>query len=140
MKFGAAVVAAALMLAALSTPSQAGSGTVRLKVVKAGFIIGASGGGGTLSYGGRTYQLSIGGISAGMMGASETQLVGTASNLNKASDIAGAYAAVGAGASVIRGNTTAQLRNANGVVLRLRGKQVGLEVSLDLSGMVLALK
>jgi hypothetical protein len=33
-----------------------------------------------------------------------------------------------------------RLRNANGVVLELRGRQVGLQFSLDVSGIVIGLR
>jgi len=140
LKFGAAVVAAALVLAGTSASSYAASGSVRMTVTKVGFILGAGGGSGTLNFNGKRYALSIGGISVGTFGASRADLVGRASNLRTAADIGGTYAAVGAGAAVVKGATTARLRNANGVILELRGSQVGLEVSIDLSGMVVSLR
>jgi hypothetical protein len=42
--------------------------------------------------------------------------------------------------SVAGGRSAAQLSNAKGVVLRLRGRQVGFMVSIDLSGMQISLK
>jgi hypothetical protein len=47
MKFGAACIAVLSLLLAVSTPSQAQEGTVRLHIVKAGFIIGFDGGNGS---------------------------------------------------------------------------------------------
>ena len=44
MKFGAAILAGALILAAASTESRAQTGTVRIQIVKAGFIVGVGGG------------------------------------------------------------------------------------------------
>ena len=44
--------------AALSSASYADSGTVSLTIYKAGWIIGGSGGGGTLNFRGRSYGLS----------------------------------------------------------------------------------
>ena len=84
--------------------------------------------------------LRIGGISAGAtIGASGTDLVGTASHLHQPADIEGIYSAVGAGLSVAGGRSAAQLTNARGVVLRLHGRQMGLMFSIDLSGMSIAL-
>ena len=51
----------------------------------------------------------------------------------------GLYSAIGAGMSVAGGRSTAQLSNANGVVLRLHGRQVGFSFSIDLSGMSISL-
>ena len=59
MKFGGAILAGALMLVALSTQSRAQTGTVTIKIVKAGFIVGVGGGSGTLTYNGKSYRLSI---------------------------------------------------------------------------------
>ena len=101
---------------------------------------GASGGSGVLTFEGRQYRLSVGGISAGAtIGASGADLVGTASHLHSAADIQGIYSAVGAGLSVAGGRQAARLSNANGVILRLRGRQIGFMFSLDLSGMQISL-
>ncbi len=122
-------------------PAEAATGSISLHIVSAGFIIGVSGGSGVLTLGGHQYPLSVGGISAGAtIGASGTDLIGTAYHLHSPSDIEGIYSAVGAGLSVAGGRSAAQLSNAKGVVLRLRGRQVGFMVSIDLSGMQISLK
>ena len=90
-KLSAAIVVAAIMLAGALSWSYAETGSVRLNIVKAGFIVGIGGGSGTLNFQGRDYQLSIGGINVGTIGASAVELVGTAENLRTAADIAGAY-------------------------------------------------
>ncbi len=132
---------AALATGALLMPAEAATGSISLHIVSAGFIIGVSGGSGVLTLGGPQYPLSVGGISAGAtIGASGTDLIGTAYHLHSPSDIEGIYSAVGAGLSVAGGRSAAQLSNAKGVVLRLRGRQVGFMVSIDLSGMQISLK
>jgi hypothetical protein len=125
---------------AIFSPAEAATGSIALNIVSAGFIFGMSTGRGTLTFRGRQYPLTIGGISAGAtIGASGADLVGTASNLRSAADIAGVYSAIGAGLAIAGGRSAAQLSNANGVVLRLRGRQVGFMFSLDLSGMSIQL-
>jgi hypothetical protein len=129
-----------LATGAFVAPAEAASGTVALHIASAGFIFGVTGGSGSLTFRGRQYPLTIGGISAGaLIGASATDLIGTASNLHAPGDIAGIYSAVGAGMSVAGGRSAAQLSNANGVVLRLRGRQIGFSFSIDLSGMSISL-
>ena len=96
-KCGAAILAAAIMLVTFALPSYADSGTVRFRITRAGFIVGAGGGTGTLVFHGRTYPLSVGGLSVGTIGAATADVVGRASNLRRASDIVGTYTAVGAG-------------------------------------------
>lgn len=127
--------------AAFSTPSVAQTGQVRINIVKGGWFIGAQAGNGTLTFAGKNYPLAVGGLSAGLVfGGSATDFVGTAANLKRASDIQGVYTAIGAGAALAGGARVIQMRNANGVVLALRGKQVGLMANLDLSGMTISLR
>src|SRR3982750_3484657 len=94
----ALVSLAALAAAVLSSASHAESGTVSLTIYKAGWIIGGSGGGGTLNFHGRNYRLSAGGLDYGLVfGGSKTMLRGRVSNINSPSDVAGVYGAAGAG-------------------------------------------
>jgi hypothetical protein len=136
-KFGLVVMAAALMLVGMPSQSSAQVGRIHAKILKAGFIIGLGGGSGTLTYQGHKYPLRLGGISAGMIGLAGMELVGTASNLRTPADIAGAYTAVGAGIAVIGGAKVARMQNANGVIIELHGVQIGLDVSLNLSGLTI---
>lgn len=139
-KFCAAFMVAAVMLTGAPSQSYAETGSVRLKITKVGFIVGVGGGSGTLNFKGKSYRLSIGGVSAGTIGAAGADLVGTASNLRTAADIAGTYSAVSAGVAVAGGAKVATLQNSNGVVLQLKGRQVGFEASLSLSGMTISLQ
>jgi hypothetical protein len=114
---------------------------IRIEFVSGGFIVGASGGSGTLTCGGKRYPLSIGGVSLGaIIGLSKAELYGQAFNVRSPGDVAGTYGAAEAGYAVVSGRRAAKLKNGKGVVLELRGRQVGLEFSLDLSGMQISLK
>lgn len=139
-RFCAAIMVAAIMLTGTLSQSYAATGSVRFHIVKAGFIIGAGGGSGTLNFKGRQYRLSIGGINVGTIGASAVDLVGTASNLRTAADIAGTYTQGSAALAVVGGARVATLQNANGVVIKVRGPSVGLEASLSLSGMTISMQ
>jgi hypothetical protein len=135
-----AIVALAA-LAASATMAQADSGSIRFKVLKGGWFIGASGGSGMLSFRGRQYPLSIGGVSAGLVfGASETRLSGRVSNINRPSDVAGVYGAGGAGAAIGRGVSAIILTNEKGAVLELSGRQTGLMLNADFSGLAITLQ
>ena len=141
--FRAALIAltAALSVAGLSSAAQADSGSISFRVVKAGWVIGGSGGSGTLIFHGQRYRLSIGGLSAGFVfGASETHFRGTVSNIRSPSDVAGVYGAAGAGAAVGAGAQAIVLRNEKGAVLTLTGFQVGLQINADLSGLAITLR
>ena len=136
------LAAVAMTLApVLAAPGWAATGTVQLEIVKAGFIVGIGGGSGTLVFQGRRYPLSVGGLSLGAtIGASKAELVGRAYNLRRASDIAGTYTAVAAGAAVAGGASGIRLQNAKGVVLDLRGRNIGLEFNVNVSGVEINLR
>jgi lipid-binding SYLF domain-containing protein len=135
------LAAAATLASVLASPTSAANGTVYFEVVKAGFIVGVGRGSGTLVFNGRRYPLSVGGLSFGAtIGASKTELIGTAYNLRHASDIAGTYTAVGAGVAVAGGGSSIRLQNARGVVLDLRGRNIGLEISANVSGVEISLR
>ena len=144
MKFTSAIRAALIALVAvvgLSPASYADSGTVTLTIYKAGWIIGGSGGSGTLSFHGRYYPLSTGGLDYGLVfGGSKTVLRGRVSNIYRPSDVAGVYAAAGAGLAVGTGARAIVLTNQKGAVLELTGRQVGLLANVDLSGLAITLK
>jgi hypothetical protein len=74
--------------------ARADTGGVTLVVFKGGWIIGGSAGHGTLSFHGRRYPLSVGGIDYGLVfGGSRTVLQGRVRNIQRPSDVAGVYAA-----------------------------------------------
>jgi len=139
MKYLLAVLTAALLLM-IPLESYADSGSVHLKISKVGFIVGVGGGTGTLSFKGKHYRLNVGGVSAGTIGVAGAELVGTASNLHSPEDIVGTYSAASAGIAVAGGVKGATLQNSKGVILTLRGRQVGFEASLSLSGMTIDLQ
>lgn len=121
--------------------ASADDGSIRIRIVKAGFVIGGSAGDGVLTFQGRKYPLSIGGLSYGFtFGASETRFHGAVRNIRRPSDVSGVYAQAGAGAALVKGAQVIVLTNQNGAILELSGEQKGVIVSLDLSGLALSLK
>ena len=120
--------------------AKADSGSITLTIYKGGWIIGGSAGGGTLIFRGRNYRLGVGGIDYGLVfGGSKTVLRGRVSNIQRASDVAGVYAAAGAGLAVGRGVRAQVLTNQNGAILELSGQQVGLMANADLSGLAITM-
>jgi hypothetical protein len=121
--------------------AHAATGSITLTVYKGGWIIGGSAGYGTLTFRGRRYPLSVGGIDYGLLfGGSKTVLYGRARNIQRASDVAGVYAAAGAGLALGGGARAVVLTNQNGAVLELSGRQVGLMANADLSGLAITMK
>ena len=139
--FRGVIVALTVLIGFSVNQAQADSGRIVLTVYKAGWIIGGSGGYGTLTFRGRSYPLSVGGIDYGLVfGGSKTVLRGRVSNISRASDVAGVYGAAGAGLAVGRGARAIVLANPKGAVLELEGRQVGLMANADLSGLAITLK
>jgi len=137
----AGLIALAALTGLSATAAQADSGSIRFNVVKAGIVIGGSAGNGTLSFHGRNYPISIGGVSWGFtFGASDTHFVGTVTNIRRAEDVAGVYGAASAGAAIGRGAQGIVLTNQNGAMLSLSGRSVGAIVSADLNGLVISVK
>src|SRR5262249_37205260 len=144
MQISSAIRAAPIALTVTGaglTATYADSGSIRFNVIKAGFVVGGSGGTGTLVFQGRSYPLSIGGVSYGFtFGASATDFVGTVSNIRKPSDVNGVYGAAGAGVALGPGAGGIVLTNQNGAVLTLSGRQAGLIVAADLNGLIITLR
>ena len=135
--------AALAMLAGVgfSSAAQAATCSISFSVLKAGWVIGGSAGNGTLRCGRQSYPISIGGISAGFVfGASETRFSGRATFSHSPYDVAGVYGAAGAGAAIGVGAQAIVLRNEKGATLSLVGRQVGLQINADDSGLSISMR
>ena len=127
--------------AVLPKSAQAQQPTIEINISKAGFVVGVSGGNGTLFYQGKSYPLSVGGLSLGLtIGLSKAQMIGEVEGLKTLTDIQGTYGRIGASAAAGVGGQNMLLENGKGVRLRLRGRQQGVEASLDAGGLTIKLK
>ena len=130
----------ALSFLPIST-AQAQDASIQFEVFRAGFIVGGSGGGGTLYYQDKGYPIGVSGVSLGAtIGIARTELVGEVFNLSRPQDIAGTYTAVGGSAVLAGGGSSVEMENSNGVRMRVQGRSVGLKLSLDLSGMRIVMR
>jgi len=121
-------------------PSYAISGSVRVTVAKAAFVVGGGGGRGVLTFRHRNYPFTVQGLSLGVTaGASINRLVGRADNINELSDFGGTYSMIGAGAALVGGVSGVHLKNGKGVMISLQGAKAGLEVSANVSTVVITL-
>jgi hypothetical protein len=121
----------------MASPSHAITGAVRVTVAKAGFV-GAGGGKGVLTFRHRNYPFTVQGLSLGLTaGASINKL--RAEYINELSDFAGTYSVVGAGGALVGGVGGVQLRNDKGVTITLQGPKGGLEVSANITKVVITL-
>ena len=134
------VVMALVASGCVASPSHAISGSVRVTVAKAALIFGGGGGRGVLTFRHRNYPFTVQGLSLGMTaGASISRLAGRADYINELSDFSGTYSMVGAGAALVGGVSGVQLKNDKGVIITLQGAKVGVEVSANISTVVITL-
>ena len=129
-------LAAGLLLAlAIAGPSGADdlqkSGTVRIEQVQIAFIGSGNLGGGTLQFGGKSYDFSIGGLGIGGFGLSKITATGTVYNLDQLAHFPGAYVQGRYGIAIGDVSTgKLWLKNSHGVVLELHADRKGLALSL----------
>jgi len=135
------IAVAAVVSIGLVTAAHAASGRINFNIVKAGFVVGGSAGSGTLTFQGRRYPISIGGLSYGFtFGASNTQFQGRVTNIRRPGDVAGVYAAAGGGAALGAGAQAIVLQNPNGATLTLTGQSIGAIVAADLNGLAITIQ
>jgi hypothetical protein len=141
-RYGIGWIGLTMLVASIgaATPSMAITGTVRVTVAKAGFVVGGGGGRGLLTFRHRNYPFTVQGLSLGFTaGASVNKLVGRAEYMNELRDFAGTYSVVGAGAALFGGIGAVQLKNDKGVIITLQGPKGGLEVSANVTKVVITL-
>ena len=135
--FRSVITPAFLVLAAwmaMVNPSQADTGTVRVLFGAAGIVVGVGNGKGTLTFHGKTYPFEVSGVGFGaMLTQTVSGFEGRALHLRTPGDLAGNYIAVGAGAALAGGVGVARLRNANGVILVVRGPKLGAGLSVNVA-------
>ena len=142
--FRSLITSAFLVLAAWTVnvnPSQADTASVRILFGTAGVVAGVGNGKGTLTFHGKTYPFEISGASIGAtLALSVSEFEGRALNLRTPGDLAGNYIAVAAGGAIAGGVGVARLRNANGVVLVVRGPKLGVGLSVALARVTITMK
>lgn len=117
------------------------TGTVRFRQLQVAFIGSGQVGGGTLTFRGKSYGITIGGLGFGGIGASRLTATGRVYGLNRREDFAGAYVQLREGWALgDHGKGTFWLRNAKGVTLRLATRRQGLQLSLGADGVLIGFK
>ena len=107
------------------------SGTVRIEQVQVAFIGSGNLGGGTLKFGGKTYNFTVGGLGIGGFGISKMVAVGNVYNLKDAAHFPGSYVQGRYGMAVGDASTgKLWLKNSHGVVIELEADRTGLALSL----------
>ena len=103
--------------------------------------IGFSWGEGTLTYKGKTYPVSVNGMSIGKIGITNSTARGEVYHLRKLTDFDGKYTAAGAGLTLVGGvSVVTTMQNQNGVRITLRSRSQGVKFTLGASGVTLNIK
>lgn len=136
-----------LMVAAfLITPPHARSAdaasadaTLTLKggLVSAG--VGYEWGRGTMTYRGKEYAFCIRGLAVGDVGAADIDAQGVIFHMGSLDDFPGKYSAVSMGAALIKGESSALLKNDRGVTMELDSRVTGLRFNISAAGVRIAL-
>lgn len=129
---GMAALALATIIAWMPLQAGAATGSIRITITRAQFVIG--GGDGTLRLLGERYPLRVGGVNRPLW-SPRVDLVGRAYNVRTAANIHGIYSTI----PETGRPGTFRLRNWQGVVLELRGRQ-GVKPSIDLNGLQISLR
>ena len=115
------------------------SGKVTIDQVQVAFMWSGNLGGGVLTFEGKSYEFTIGGLGIGGIGASSIHAVGTVYNLQMLSDFAGAYGQARYGfAAGSESAGTLWLENSKGVYMELKAERKGLALSLGADAIVVA--
>ncbi len=126
---------------AQARPSGPPSATVRIKQLQVAFIGSGAIGGGTLRFRNRSYDITVGGLGIGGIGASRLTATGSVYGLREVEDFTGAYVQIREGWAIGgQGRGTLWLRNAKGVVMRLATQRKGLQLSLGADGVLIGFK
>jgi hypothetical protein len=138
-------LATSLLLAAPAAAQQRSlgpaTGSVRIQQVQVAFIGSGEMGGGTLTFRGRSYGITAGGLGIGGIGASRLVATGTVYGLTRLEDFAGAYVQLREGWAVgDQGRGRLWLRNNKGVTMRLATRRQGLQLSLGADGVLIGFK
>jgi hypothetical protein len=117
------------------------TGSVSIRQLQVAFIGSGAIGGGSLKFGGRSYDITVAGLGIGGVGASRLLASGSVYGLKRVDDFVGAYVQIREGWAIgDEGRGRLWLRNAKGVTLRLNTQRRGLQISLGADGVVIGFK
>ncbi len=144
MKSLLAAIALALGTILASTSAQADdpqpSGTITISQTQVALLVSGTVGGGTLSFGGKNYPFSIGGLGVGGIGVSTLEASGQVYDLKSVNDFPGVYGQARTGwAAGEDGEGQMWLQNEAGVVIELKAKRDGVMLAMGADGILISL-
>jgi hypothetical protein len=133
-------VAALGLTLSVARAADAPDATIKLSGGSIAAGVGVSWGSGTLTYNGKTYPISVNGLSVGDVGATKLEASGNVTDLKKLDDFDGNYTALGAGATVAGGGSAVGMKNQNGVTVTLVSTTQGVKFTLGAAGVSMKIK
>ena len=130
---GPVLLAATLLISSLALAADAKkpSGTVTIDETQFAFILGGSAGGGVLTFQGKQHPFKIGGLTAGVnVGISKMSAAGEVYDLKDIAKFPGTYTKLDVGIALGGGVGGLQLKNENGVIMRLESRTQGLQLNV----------
>ena len=140
MKMLMIVAALGLVVRMAQAEEQKPDATLRLSGGSVAAGLGVTWGGGTLTYKGKDYPISVTGISVGDVGITKLEASGKVYNLKKLDDFDGNYTAAAAGATLAGGGSAVAMRNQNGVSVNLVATTQGVKIVLGGGGVDMKIK
>jgi hypothetical protein len=114
-------------------------GSIKFETTSIAAGIGVTWGGGTFTFEGKQYPITIQGLGVGTVGISSVTAVGDVFNLTKPSDVSGTYIGITGGIAIAGGVKGILARNQNGVVLDIRATQQGVNLSIGTDGFTISM-
>jgi hypothetical protein len=133
-------VSATLALAPLlSVAADAPSATLDISGARGAVGVGYLQARGALHFQGQDYPVQVRGLTVGEVGGGTFTATGDVHNLRKLSDLEGNYVAGSAGAALAGGADATEMKNQNGVVIRLHSTTQGADLNISIDGFALKL-
>ncbi|MFA5261982.1 MAG: hypothetical protein WC450_12215 [Candidatus Omnitrophota bacterium] len=109
-------------------------GFVTIDITAVGVGVGVQWGKGVLNYKGKQYTFKVKGMQLASVGISKVSAKGEVYNLFSIAEFPGQYAAIGAGATFIKGKEGQTFENHKGVKIVLSGTPKGLNLNIGPEG------
>jgi hypothetical protein len=132
--FAAIAAACVLAMPVSASADEAPDGTIELSGASVAAGVGYTWGKGTLRYEGRSIPVTFKGLSVAAVGGDSIRASGDVYHLTKLEDFEGNYNSASAGATVAAGGSVSVMENQNGVVIKLRAANQGLQFNLSVEG------
>ena len=128
------ILTVCVLFAGTANAEETPSGTLKISSKTIAIGIGVNWGTGTLKFKGKSYKFKLKGLSVVDVGITSISAAGEVFNLKSLSDFAGTYSGGGAAIVVAGGVGAQELKNQNGVKIKLKSKKQGVQLKLAPEG------